>query len=65
MGSSNLMFAGTVLVTNSSKLSKPMVLSISSWSFSDGPMWRRSKVSSLRWFRVTVSRGALVSVSRV
>jgi len=48
MGSSNLMFAGTVLVTNSSKLSKPMVLSISSWSFSDGPMWRRSKVSSLR-----------------
>ena len=42
------MFAGTVEVTNSSKLSNPIVFNISSWSFSDGPMWRRSKVSSLR-----------------
>ena len=26
-----------------------MVFNISNWSFSDGPMWRRSKVSSLRF----------------
>ena len=55
MGSSSLMFAGTVDVTNSSNDSKPMVFNISSWSASDGPMWRRSKVSSLREFFVRLS----------
>ena len=56
------MFAGTVLVTNSSSDSKPIVFNISSWSFSDGPMWRRSKVSSLRDFRVSVDAVSLVCV---